>query len=73
MNALRLTIYVFGPYPKASINPIIIPRPVLRYGLQVKPQVLPKCVESKFSPYPIAAPTPNPRKTLNTMPAFTLS
>ena len=56
-----------GPYPKAIINPIIAPRPVLTYGLQVKPQVLPTFMENRLRAKPMADPMTSPRTTFQTM------
>jgi hypothetical protein len=56
-----------GPYPKAIINPIIAPRPVLMYGLQVKPQVLPIFMETRLTAKPTAAPMASPRTTFQAM------
>ena len=58
------------PYPKAIINPIIAPRPVLMYGLQVKPQVLPIFMETRLTANPMAAPMTGPRITFNAMADF---
>jgi len=55
------------PYPKAIINPIIAPRAVLMYGLQVKPQVLPIFMETMLRAKPMAAPMTGPRTTFQTM------
>ena len=57
----------FWPYPKAIINPIIAPRPVLMYGLQVKPQVLPIFMETRLTAKPMAAPMTGPRTIFNAM------
>jgi hypothetical protein len=59
-------------YPKASINPIIAPKPVLRYGLQVSPQVLPALRETRLSPYPITAPIARPIKTFKVIVVLVL-
>jgi len=59
-------------YPKANINPIIAPKPVLRYGLQVSPQVLPALRETRLSPYPITAPIARPVKTFQVIVVFVL-
>jgi hypothetical protein len=60
-------------YPKAIINPIIAPRPVLRYGLQVSPQVLPIFAETRLSPYPMIAPMAKPTKIFVVTMDFFLS
>jgi hypothetical protein len=57
----------FWPYPQAIINPIIAPRPVLMYGLQVKPQVLPIFMETRLTAKPMAAPMTGPRTIFNAM------
>jgi hypothetical protein len=57
----------FRPYPKAIINPIIAPRPVLMYGLQVNPQVLPILAEIRLTANPMAAPMTGPRTTFHAM------
>jgi hypothetical protein len=64
-QALNLSAWtcIGWPYPKANINPIMAPKPVLRYGLQVSPQVLPALRETRLSPYPITAPIARPIKT----------
>ena len=69
-----LTFHCFNwLYPKASIIPIIAPKPVLRYGLQVSPQVLPALRETRLSPYPITAPTARPIKTFKVIGVLVLS
>jgi hypothetical protein len=55
------------PYPKAIINPIIAPRPVLMYGLQVRPQVLPIFMDTRLRANPTAAPMAGPRMIFNDM------
>ena len=57
-------------YPKAIINPIIAPKPVLRNGLQVSPHVLPNFAETRLNPYPITAPAARPRKTFSVIVVF---
>ena len=61
---------ILGPYPKAIINPIIAPRPVLMYGLQVKPQVLPIFMETRLTANPMAAPIIGPQITFDAMADF---
>jgi hypothetical protein len=65
----QLTVFPW-PYPKAIINPIIAPRPVLMYGLQVKPQVLPIFMEIRLRANPMTAPITGPRITFNAMADF---
>jgi hypothetical protein len=55
------------PYPKAIINPITAPRPVLMYGLQVNPQVLPIFMDTMLRANPIPAPMAAPKKTFHAM------
>jgi len=58
---------ILRPYPKAIINPIIAPRPVLMNGLQVKPQVLPIFMETRLRAKPMAAPMTSPRTIFQAM------
>ena len=65
---LPLTFDLFlRPYPKAISNPIIAPRTVLKYGLQVKPQVLPIFMETRLRANPTAAPMAGPKIIFNAM------
>jgi hypothetical protein len=65
----HLTVFS-RPYPKAIINPMIAPSPVLRYGLQVRPQVLPIFTETRLTANPTAPPMTGPRKIFKAMAEF---